>query len=190
VNPLATFILGSVPSVLAILAELNSPVSPTVVKAQSFVHADPLVPATVTGPARDIQKDAIAEVMTGTAIGAAEASGLVPTWISFITGLTAVSMEIVDPKYWLVIVAVVAVITAITAIYGISFFSALNYYEFDHFASRSRICRRHTGAKCASHIMIIANIIIIFVLAVVWLLTNPLAGAAAAALQYVHRLIQ
>ena len=125
--------------------------------------------------------------MTGTAIGAAEASGLVPTWISFITGLTAVLIDIVEPKYWLVIVTVVAIVTAITAIYGISFFSKINYYKFDKQKSDYRICRERTGTKCASCMMIIANLIIIFVVAAVWLLTDPTAGAAA--LRYVRHLI-
>jgi hypothetical protein len=188
VDPLATLILGSVPPALAILAELKSPVSSAVVQAQSFDNSEQFVPMAITDTAvRDSQKNAIAEVMTGTAIGAAEASGLVPTWISFITGLTAVFIDIVDPKYWLGIVTLVAVITAISAIYGISFFAQLNYYAFDKQASRRRICRRRTGTKCASCIMIIANLIIIFVVAAFWLLTDPTAGAAA--LRYVRHLL-
>jgi hypothetical protein len=126
--------------------------------------------------ARDSQKNAIAEVMTGVAMGAAEASGLVPTWISFIAGLTAVFIEIIDPVWCL---GIVAVITAVTAILGLSFFTQLNFYTFSKDASRHSICRGHTGAECASNIVIIFNVIIIFIIAAVWLLTDPSPGIAA-----------
>ena len=153
---LKTFLLGSVPPALAILAERKSPISSTVIEAQSSVRSEQFVPETVTDPdERDDQKDLVAQVITGTAIGAAEASGLVPTWISFITAVTAVLVEEIDPKWWIGIIVAVAVITAISAFFGIAFFTTLNYYEFGKEASRYPICGNRTGADCASNIVIL-----------------------------------
>ena len=57
VDPLATFILGSVPPALAILAELKSPVSSAVIKPQSFAYSEQFVPQTITDTAvRDGQR--------------------------------------------------------------------------------------------------------------------------------------
>jgi hypothetical protein len=182
-----TFLLGSVPPVLAIFAEWKSPVSSTLIEAQSLVQSEQFVPETVTGADRDAQKDSVAQVITGTAIGAAEASGLVPTWISFITGITAVLVEVIDPKWWIGIIVAVAVITAISAFFGIGFFTSINYYVFGKEASRYRICRNRTGADCASNIVIIANLIIFFILLGFWFLTDTSAGAAI--LRYGQQLI-
>jgi hypothetical protein len=105
-----------------------------------------------------------------------EASGLVPTWISFIAALTAVFIEIINPVFCL---GAVAVITAVIAIVGLPFFTNLNFYSFSKQASRKSICRGRTGAECASSLVIILNLIIILILAAVWLLTDPSSDVAA-----------
>jgi hypothetical protein len=121
--------------------------------------------------------------MTGVAMGATEASGLVPTWISFSVALTAAFIDIIQPQPLLCMV-IVTLSTAVTAIVGLSFFARLDFYTFSKDASRRWICRGRTGAECASNTVMILNAIIIFTLTVVWLLTDPkiatLCDAAAA----------
>jgi hypothetical protein len=173
---LKTFILGSVPAALAILTEYKNPISSDVVRTQSFDNSEQFVPIAITGNQRDSQKNAIAEVMTGVAMGATEASGLVPTWISFTAALTAVFIDIIDPLLCLIIVTIS---TAVTAILGFSFFARLNFYTFSKDASRQSICRGRTGAECASRIVMILNAIIIFILLGIWLLTDPSPKIAA-----------
>jgi hypothetical protein len=139
-----TCVLGSVAPALAILAELRSPVSEGVVKAQSFNYADQFVPKTGTDDQRAGQKNAISNMVTAIAIGTAEFSGIVPTWISITTGLTAAFLEIVDPVWCL---GIVAITTAIAAIIVLSFVGNLNFHDFGIKASNRAICGGRTGAK-------------------------------------------
>jgi hypothetical protein len=113
-----TVILGVVPAGLAILLELRSPVSEKVIRTQSFQQSEQFVPEAVTGVVRQQQKNAIATVMTGTAIGAAEVAGLVPTWISLMVALTAGLSEFMDPIWCL---TMVIIMTAVAAILSLNF---------------------------------------------------------------------
>jgi hypothetical protein len=92
-------------------------------------------------------------------MGATEASGLVPTWISFSVALTAAFIDIIQPLLCLVIVTLS---TAVTAILGLSFFAKLDFYTFSKDASRRCICRGPTWAECASNTVMILIAIITF----------------------------
>src|SRR5271166_6637456 len=139
---LKTCILGCVPPILATLAEKWSPVSRDVVERQSRELAPQHIVDRNQGPRQmDDEINALVQTMTGLTLGASEASGLVPTWIGVISGLTAVAIEIVDP---VVCITVVAIVTAATAIYGFRFFSALNFYLFGNAAAAWIGCRAGT----------------------------------------------
>jgi len=173
---LRTLVLGSVAPALAILGELWNPVSGGGVKTQALHNVEQFVPDDVKGGARDMQKNAIADTITGTAIGTAEISGLIPTWVGVITGLTAVFIEIVDPALCL---AAVAVITAVTAVFGFRFFSVVNYAEFGMMASRTSICKGRTGSECISAFMILINFVVIVIMIAAWFLTDTSIGGKA-----------
>lgn len=164
-----TVILGVVPAGLAILLELRSPVSEKVIRTQSLQQSEQFVPEVVTGVVRQQQKNAIATAMTGTAIGAAEVAGLVPTWISLMVALTAGLSEFMDPIWCL---TMVIIMTAVAAILGLNFFENLSFYDFGYKAAPGRICRGYTQSRCASRIVIIINIFIAMLLIVVGLWTN------------------
>lgn len=167
---LKTCVLGCVPPILAMLAETWSPVKRAVVRQQSLA----LTPQHITAGGLnqqqiDAQKNALAETMTGIAIGASEASGLVPTWIGVISALTAVFIDIVDP---VICLSVVAIVTAITAIYGFSFFATLDLYQFGNRAAQCFGCGTLFRAECASRWVIVLNGMVAVVVIAVWLWTS------------------
>jgi len=163
---LKTCILGCTPPILAMVAEKWSPVSRSVVFQQSFDLAPQHIAPGLSQQDFDAQRSALAETMTGIAIGAAEASGLVPTWIGVISALTAVFIDIVDP---IVCLSVVAVATAVTAILGVSFFAGLNLYLFGNRAAERFGCPTGTRSECASRWVIVLNGVVAAVVVAVWL---------------------
>jgi hypothetical protein len=180
---LPTCIIGAVAPVLAILAEIKSPVDRTILKNQGFENAEQYVSA-LTGVDKDRQKNAISNTIAGTAIGAAEASGLIPTWISFVIGISSVLVEIVNPC---VLISFILAFTILSSLFSIPFFTQLNYFVFGAQASRWRICRGRTGAECASRGVIFLNLLVMLLVVGDYLYTD--AGARDAIGKAFHHFI-
>jgi hypothetical protein len=175
---LKTCILGCVPPILAMLAEKWSPVSRSVVLQQSRELAPQHIVDRNQGKRQmDGEIDALSQTMTGLTLGASEASGLVPTWISVTSGFTAVTVEIVNP---VVCVVAVAIVTGAIAIYGFRFFSTLNFYLFGNTAGTWIGCRRtDTKAECVSRGVIVLNGLVVVAVIAVWLFTSAHPQPAA-----------
>jgi flagellar motor protein MotB len=167
-----TFALAVVPPALSILAEIFNPVSRDVLTLQGFQVVDDM--ALVARPRLMTRANSARYYGTRAAIaqdlglfgaGAAEVSGLIPTWISVSTATVAILHdELHNPAYWLVVPFVLASLFAITACY---FFGHVRYFNI---AARQF---REFNTKALSVVLILLNLLLIGGCIFVWWRAPP-----------------
>jgi hypothetical protein len=168
----ATLVLAIIPPLLAAGAEYFNPISHRSLDTQSQAAVDTMG---LVAAARDADPDgdlgryrkerrAIADSVLFVSKGVAEASGIIPTWISVSTSAAAILHELKNPTWWFFSIFVVASVFAIGASV---FFSRVSFLELSTKKYR-KLCFGARGSECLSRYIILVNLILIAGCLSVW----------------------
>lgn len=151
-------LLGAVPPLLAIVAEIFNPVGglPAASHARDAILA--LIPDRGQGEkVAEQERDLAGKIVARAVDGAVEVAAIVPAWISITAGIAGILSEIVSLEVAAAATALVALFSAVALFFV---FSHINYYRLAEGAP-CRILRARTKRECLSHAIVAANLAVV-----------------------------
>jgi hypothetical protein len=171
-----TCLLGVIPPLLAAFAEAKNPVSKEALERRAGKHVAQHVIAkeNVKDDFRydaDDARNALIKTVVSVGETAAEVSGIIPTWISVTSAVTALLIDIVPLP---VLLLVLLIVTGGSALFGFRYFDSVDYQDEAAVAAgkRSWLCGGERRVDRISCYIKLGNVLLAAMVVAVWLASD------------------